>query len=205
MVHAMSGSVVEQTGAWATHRADITSRCVEAFLDLLETSSPDGVSMPAVARRADISVRTLYRYFPSKDDLRAAASGWFERGSRVALAGRELDRANVRQFLRHLWRDFAAELPAVRVQHSTREGRAMRVERLPVARRESERALPAEITGQRRAELVDLIIAVTSSSMFLELVDRMQYEPEQAADLVADLLETIIATESGRAAGAQKG
>ena len=41
--------------------------------------------------------------------------------------------------------------------------------------------------------------------MFLELVDRMEYEPEQAADLVADLLETIIATESGRAAGAQKG
>ena len=201
----MSGSLVEPTGVWASHRADITSRSVEAFLELLETSSPDGVSMPAVARRAGISVRTLYRYFPSKDDLRRAASGWFERGSRVALAGRELDRANVRHFLRHLWRDFAAELSAVRVQHSTPEGRAMRVERLPAARSEAERALPTEITGRRRAELVDLLVAVTSSSMFLELVDRMGYDPEQAADLVADLLETIIATESGRAAGAQKG
>jgi AcrR family transcriptional regulator len=205
MVHAMSDSLVEQTGAWATHRADITTRSVEAFLELLETSSPEGVSMPAVARRAGISVRTLYRYFPSRDDLRRTASGWLERGSRVAMAGHELDLSNVHQFLHHLWRDFAKELAAVRVQHSTPEGRAMRVERLPAARAEVERALPAEITGRRRAELVDLLVAVTSSSMFLELVDRMQYEPEQAADLVADLLETIIATESGRAAGAQKG
>jgi len=201
----MSDSLVEQTGAWATHRADVTTRSVEAFLELLETSSPEGVSMPAVARRAGISVRTLYRYFPSRDDLRRTASGWLERGSRVAMAGRELDLSNIQQFLRHLWRDFAKELPAVRVQHSTPEGRAMRVERLPAARAEAARALPAEIMGRRRAELVDLLVAVTSSSMFLELVDRMQYEPEQAADLVADLLETIIATESGRAAGAQKG
>jgi AcrR family transcriptional regulator len=205
MVHAMSDSLVEQTGAWATHRADVTTRSVEAFLELLETSSPEGVSMPAVARRAGISVRTLYRYFPSRDDLRRTASGWLERGSRVAMAGRELDLSNVQQFLHHLWRDFAKELPAVRVQHSTPEGRAMRVERLPAARAEVERALPSEIMGGRRAELVDLLVAVTSSSMFLELVDRMQYEPEQAADLVAHLLETIIATESGRAAGAQKG
>ena len=201
----MSDSLVEQTGAWASHRADVTTRSVEAFLELLETSSPEGVSMPAVARRAGISVRTLYRYFPSRDDLRRTASGWLERGSRVAMAGRELDLSNIQQFLRHLWRDFAKELPAVRVQHSTLEGRAMRVERLPAARAEAARALPAEIMGRRRAELVDLLVAVTSSSMFLELVDRMQYEPAQAADLVADLLETIIATESGRAAGAQKG
>ena len=75
MVHAMSDSLVEQTGAWATHRADVTTRSVEAFLELLETSSPEGVSMPAVARRAGISVRTLYRYFPSRDDLRRTAFG----------------------------------------------------------------------------------------------------------------------------------
>jgi AcrR family transcriptional regulator len=205
MVHAMSDSLVEQTGAWATHRADVTTRSVEAFLALLETSSPEGVSMPAVARRAGISVRTLYRYFPTKDDLRRAASGWLDRGSRLAMEGQQLDRSNVRQFLGHLWQEFATELSAVRVQHSTPEGRAMRVERLPRARQEVERALPSEITGRRRSELVDAFVAVTSSSMFLELVDRMQYEPEQAADLVAGLLETIIATESGRAAGAQKG
>ena len=201
----MSGSLVEPTGVWASHRADVTSRSVEAFLELLETSSPDGISMPAVARQAGISVRTLYRYFPTKDDLRRAASGWLDRGSRLAMEGQQLDRSNVRQFLGHLWREFATELSAVRVQHSTPEGRAMRVERLPRARHEVERALPNEITGRRRADLVNVLVAVTSSSMFLELVDRMAYDPEQAADLVAELAETIIATESGRAAGAQKG
>ena len=55
----------------------------------------------------------------------------------------------------------------------------MRVERLPQSRDRVERALPAEITGQRRAEIVDLVIAVTSSSMFLELVDRMGHDPSR--------------------------
>ena len=107
--------------------------------------------MPAVARRAGISVRTLYRYFPSRDDLRRTASGWLERALASRLAGRELDLSNIQQFLRHLWRDFAKELPAVRVQHGTPEGRAMRVERLPAARAEAARALPVEIMGRRRA------------------------------------------------------
>ena len=51
------------------------------------------------------------------------------------------------------------------------------------------------------AEIIDLVIAVTSSSMFLELVDRMGHEPTRAAELVADLIELIVANETRRAAG----
>ena len=91
---------------------------------------------------------------------------------------------------------------------------------MPAGREQVERALPASITGQRRAEIVDLIVAVASSSMFLELVDRMGHQPQRAADLVADLIELIVtneaaaaktaktartATRAGRSAGARKG
>ena len=53
-------------------------------------------------------------------------------------------------------------------------------------------------TATRRADVVDLIVAICSSSMFLELVDRMGHDPVEAADLVADLVELIVEHEAGR-------
>jgi AcrR family transcriptional regulator len=189
----MSGGLAERPGVWSVHRADVEARIVEAYLYLLETASPRGVSMPAVADRAGVSVRTLYRYFPGRDDLEHVAAGWLERRTREAMDNAPPDRANVEQYLRLLWTDFANELPAVLVQHSTPAGRKLRVARLPQARAHVDHALDPAVTGDRRAEVIDLVVAVSSSSMFLELVDRMGHEPERAAELVADLIELIVA------------
>jgi AcrR family transcriptional regulator len=40
-----------------------------ALLEAAETSGTDSVTMPAVARAAGISLRTLYRHFPTRDAL----------------------------------------------------------------------------------------------------------------------------------------
>jgi AcrR family transcriptional regulator len=202
----MTASPTERVGVWSAHRAGIESRLVEAYMDLLETASPTGVSMPAVAERAGVSVRTLYRYFPSKDDLQRAAAGWFERRALELMANPpRLDTTNVHEYLRVLWTDLAERLPAVRVQHTTPDGRLLRAERLPQSRAQVDDALGDAVTGERRREVVDLVVAVTSSSMFLELVDRMGHEPARAADLVADLIGLIVEHETGRATGDPEG
>jgi AcrR family transcriptional regulator len=206
MIPAMTASPTERVDVWSTHRADIKSRIVEAYMDLLETASPTGASMPAVAERAGVSVRTLYRYFPSKDDLQRVAAGWFERRARELMANPPtLDITNVHEYLRLLWTDLAERLSAVRVQHTTPDGRLLRAERLPQSRSQVDAALSEAVTGERRREIVDLVVAVTSSSMFLELVDRMGHEPATAADLVADLIDLIVENETGRAAGEIEG
>jgi AcrR family transcriptional regulator len=196
MIRAMTASQTTRPGAWSTHRADIETRIVEAYMELLETGTPTGVSMPAVAERAGVSVRTLYRYFPNKDDLQRVAAGWFERRTRNAMDDATVDISNVRQYLRLLWTDLADRLPAVRVQHTTPDGRTLRAARLPDSRAAVDRALSDDVTGERRREMIDLVIAVTSSSMFLELVDRMGHEPTRAAELAADLIELIVGDEA---------
>jgi AcrR family transcriptional regulator len=201
----MTASPTERVGVWSTHRADIESRIVDAYMDLLETASPTGVSMPAVADRAGVSVRTLYRYFPSKDDLQRVAAGWFERRTREAMTDATLDISNVQEYLRLLWTDLAGLLPAVRVQHTTPDGRLLRAARLPESRAQVDAALSEGVTGDRRTEIIDVVVAMTSSSMFLEMVDRMGHEPARAADLVADLIELIVEREVGRAAGETEG
>jgi AcrR family transcriptional regulator len=206
MIRAMIAEAARQRpDVWSTHRADIRERIVDAYMELLETASPTGVSMPAVAERAGVSVRTFYRYFPSKDDLQRVAAGWFERRTRAAMDSPTIDISNVRRYLQLLWNDIAEIMPAVRVQHTTPEGRAVRAARLPESRVQVDRTLSDAVTGSRRAEIVDLVVAISSSSMFLELVDRMGHEPTEAADLVADLIELIVQHETGRAAGEPEG
>jgi AcrR family transcriptional regulator len=57
---------------------------VEAAARILETAGPDGFNTNAVARRAGVSVGSLYRYFPSKQALVAELS---RRNAEAALAG----------------------------------------------------------------------------------------------------------------------
>jgi AcrR family transcriptional regulator len=205
MIRDMSAERADRAGVWSVHRADVEARIVDAYMDLLETASPGGPPMPAVAERAGVSVRTLYRYFPSRDELERAAAGWLERETRESMENPLIDLATARPYLRLLWPDLAKALPAVLVQHTTPAGRHLRAARLAHSRATVDRALEARVTGERRAEVVDLLVAVSSSSMFLELVDRMGHEPERAADLVADLIELIVEHETGRAAGEPEG
>ena len=185
----MSAEPASRSGVWSVHRADVEARIVDAYMDLLETASPGGAPMPAVAERAGVSVRTLYRYFPSRDDLERAAVGWLDRGTRESMENPLVDLTTARAYLKLLWPDLAKALPAVLVQHTTPAGRHLRAARLAQNRETVDRALQDRVPDERRAEVVDLLVAVSSSSMFLELVDRMGHEPERAADMVADLIE----------------
>src|SRR3954468_9860015 len=58
-----------------SHRAAQAAQTHEAILDALVRVMARGVadlSMPAVARESGVSLRTVYRHFPTKRDLLAA-------------------------------------------------------------------------------------------------------------------------------------
>ena len=50
--------------------AELTRRkIIDALVDLLVEERPATISIPAVARRANVSVRTVYHHFPTKEAL----------------------------------------------------------------------------------------------------------------------------------------
>lgn len=187
MNHVMSGTDLRAERREATRRT-----ILHEFSTMLHEDNPATISMPAVARRANVSVRTLYRYFPDKDSLMQAASGWFDEDARAAIGGR-LTRDTLGSYLDELWTQLAANVPAVRAQHAGGPGRELRQRRLERARIGIEAQLPAEIPPERRGDVTDLVVAVTSSSMMLELVDRMGHDPRHAAALATRLAELVIA------------
>jgi AcrR family transcriptional regulator len=53
-------------------------RIVVAFVETLQDEATDDVSMAAVAKRAKVAERTLYRHFKTRAELLAAAGEWVE-------------------------------------------------------------------------------------------------------------------------------
>jgi len=50
--------------------AELTrQKIVQALMDLMVDERPATIAIPAVAKRANVSVRTVYHYFPTKDAL----------------------------------------------------------------------------------------------------------------------------------------
>ncbi|MEM9134555.1 MAG: TetR/AcrR family transcriptional regulator [Actinomycetota bacterium] len=170
-------------GLRARQRAATRDAIVDAFLELAHGENAVSISIPAVAERAGVSVRTVYRHFATKGDLQTAASLHYSDRAMDRMADQGANDGDYRSYLVNLWTDLAEQLPAVLAEHTTPAGRALRATRLPIARR-----MVADTVGpDLDPETVDLIIAITSSSMFLELVDRMGHDPTRAATLVSSL------------------
>lgn len=178
---------------WADHRMRTRRAILDSFLTMLGEENPSTISMPAVAKRAGVSVRTLYRYFNDKDALMAAASSWYDDDARVTVSTTHIDDEVLPFYLETLWRTFAENLPAVRAQHTGPVGRELRQRRLERSRAEAAARMPATVPADRHAEVIDLLIAVSSSSMFLELVDRMGHPPEDAARMASHLADLVVA------------
>ncbi len=66
--------------------ADLTRDLIlRTVAEILEEQGPSELAVPEVSRRAGVSLRTVYRYFPTRDELIAAAGEWI--GVNVLQAG----------------------------------------------------------------------------------------------------------------------
>ena len=71
-------SATDKRNSLRDQQADLTrDLIVRAFQELLRTDHPDAITYPQVAEAAGVSLRTVYRYFPTRADLLRIAAAWF--------------------------------------------------------------------------------------------------------------------------------
>lgn len=171
----------------AEQRAAVTrGAIVNATQQLLIHKHPATLSIPAVAKEAGVSVRTVYRYFPNKQALLDAIANHFPQrshpGGRLILDNFDENEAG----LIRLWESFTENLPAVRAEHQSPAGADLRQRRLTETRTQMAKHVSEsfpQASEADREQLADMLIALTSSSMFLELHDRLGKGPKEAARL----------------------
>jgi AcrR family transcriptional regulator len=71
MLRAMATITLREQHAEATRE-----RILSAVADLIEDGQPEDVTMPGVAAASGVSLRTIYRYYPTRERLLEAAGRW---------------------------------------------------------------------------------------------------------------------------------
>jgi AcrR family transcriptional regulator len=182
------------SGLRAELREVTHQKIVGAVLDLVEEGSMGELSVPLVSRRSGVSVATIYRYFPTKEHLLAAAAE--EPAKRADL---DLPDAALRDgpaYLRQAWANFVKNLPLLRAQLASDVGRDIRQRRYDGSKQwftnnvEGAGIAAATPEGQR---LVRLSLLLTSSLALLDLHDRQGQTAEAAAEDVTWAVETLVA------------
>ncbi len=166
-------------------RAEVSRQAIrEAVTKLLVTEHPASLSVPAVAAEAGVSVRTVYRYFPTKQDLLDDVAEIQQRRADTMVNGRQDLFDNPGAYLEALWTDFETDLEAVRAQHLSPLGREIRGRRRDQFREglrvRMAKAFP-DAPEEQRHQLADLVMTVMSSATFLELHERLGHSGADAA------------------------
>lgn len=168
-------------------RSEVSRQAIrDAVTDLLRLEHPAALSIPAVAAAAGVSVRTVYRYFPTKQDLLDDVAEIHQRRADALMNGRDDLFDDPGRYLEALWSDFEKDLPAVKAQHQSELGGDMRQIRMLQTKQGLDVRLDKffpDVTEEDRADLSDLIMMTMSSAAFLDLHTRLGRSGPDAARL----------------------
>jgi AcrR family transcriptional regulator len=95
-------------------------RIVQAMVDVLADEAVDEVTVPIVAMRARVSVRTVYRHFPTKEALFDAFGEWAEENLRLVVHSYPETLEGVREMAPELYRMYDERETLVRALLSKR-------------------------------------------------------------------------------------
>jgi AcrR family transcriptional regulator len=156
MLRVMSSMSLREQHALATRE-----RILGAVADLLEDADTEELTVPAVAEASGVSLRTIYRYYPTREELLEAAGRWI---------GDELLKHRYPQNL-----DEVADL--------YQEGTPDFDERPGLVRALALSQLGQDVRGYRRRERLEAI----ASSLRAELTELSEPELQQAEAVLAYL------------------
>jgi len=133
------------------HAQATRERILGAVADLLERDAPEELTVPAVAEASGVSLRTVYRYYPTREALLEAAGRWIGDELLRHPYPRRLD--EVAELYRIGARDFDERPGLVRALAFSQLGREVRGYRRRERLEALGRSLREELPGLRESEL----------------------------------------------------
>src|SRR3954471_20084056 len=149
--------VVTATSLRDQHAAVTRTRLLSAVAEVLEEGDAEDLTMPDVAVAAGVSLRTVYRYYPTREELLEAAGRWIGDELLGQRYPQTLD--EVAELFRVGCRDFDERPGLVRAMALSQLGRSMRAYRRRERLEAIGQALRDEVgnlpeSEQQRAEAV---------------------------------------------------
>lgn len=133
------------------HALATRERILGAVADLLENGDTDEVTVPAVAEASGVSLRTIYRYYPTREELLEAAGRWI--GDELLKHPYPRDLDEVADLYQEGAQDFDERPGLVRALAFSQLGRRVRGYRRRERLEAIGRSLRAELTALSEPEL----------------------------------------------------
>lgn len=194
MIHIMN----EKKEYRSRLRQEQIQRTREQILDALVRTIGQGVaglSIPAVAREAGVSIPTIYRHFHSKQELVAALGGYLMQ--KMGLASMQSPRSldDLLAFSRYGFGKAEDMDEAIKIIAVSELGSEMRRDAMPLRIKMLEDALAAELAPlneQDRVRLRNMVLILTSSVMIRAFKEYLDLSGEAAADNVAWAVRLLV-------------
>ncbi len=180
----------------AEHAARTRTRILDAVVGLVSERGDADFTMPEIAAASGVSLRTLYRYFPTRQHVIDTVATVADQAAASNLPSAAFALADLGPWLEEAWANLLAREAFIRAQHTSPNGAAIRRARIPFFREVTATLLEREapdLDPQRRDDIVDLTLLLVSSSALFEFHDVLEVSLDRAARLVADTVETMIA------------
>lgn len=178
----------------------------EVLVKHLEAGDADDIAMDDLATEAGVSRRTLYRYFPSRDELHAAAADWI-RTEELKLPVEIGDEG-----ITHSFRTAAAQLEKrpelARALLRSTTGRAVRRGYRSVRVEAIRDAVRREVPGLSPREMeraAPVLSFLCSSNAWITIQDESGLDAKKAQAAVEWAIETLLARLRESANPKQKG
>ena len=173
------------------------TRILDAVAQLIVEEHPATLSVPAVATRAGVSLRTVYRYFPTKQALIDGVADLGNDQTAAQFPADTVTFAEMREYIPRLWAEVQGTRGLVKAQQATPLGHEVAKSRAQRRIRIIQRVLADEgvqLAPDDHRHLVAILALLMSRNTLFELTDVLDLSVEEAAKLAVWTVEVIVET-----------
>jgi AcrR family transcriptional regulator len=170
-------------------------RILQAMIEVLADPTTEEVTIPVVARHARVSLRTVYRHFPTREALFDASAEWIEDNLRLYLHSYPETAQHLPGFALELYRSYEESEPLVRAMLTSRAGRAPR-ERSRRRRQSAFKRAMGELTQQldekARRRALAVVYLLVSAPAWQAMRDQWGLDGVEAGKAAAWATQVLI-------------
>jgi AcrR family transcriptional regulator len=163
-------------------------RILRAFTDVLADPTAEDVTIPMVARRARVSLRTVYRYFPTRETLFDAWAEWVDQNLQIHLHSYPEQADRLPEFALELYRSYDESEPVVRAMLNSKAARTVRERTRRRRQRAFERAMSELTDGlepKERLRALGVVYLLVSAPAWQAMRDQWGLDGEEAGKAAA--------------------
>jgi len=186
------------------HQKEQTREMILAAVGtILSAEKTDAVTFAEVARVAGITMRTIFRHFPTREELLSAFWKWQleQTGGQSILGPASIE--SLLEKIKEFFQSLDADENLIRAVISSPEGREIRKEanRIRLEKMlEFVKTIVPELSKRERHSMASGIISVSSVLSWLFMRDNCGYDGKRAGEAAALTVQMIIEAGQARAA-----